>query len=287
MRILTRRVLVSPGRLPLSTTATVSSQARYPVRGTLGQAVPLGPYYDAILRDPTPHSSDKKEPPSSTTETDTQEAGNPKGTGGRKPREDKPSLLSTLTRKHKTPTETSTTAVPSLSPEAQARVVFGSRLAGPAERAERLAEMQSRSSLVAGVLVPPRPDEPDNCCMSGCVNCVWDRYRDEMELWASAHAEAERRLRARDASVSSTAAASPPVGVGYVPPPSSLHSVGIDDDGGGSETNWEDTVGHDDKIAKDFWDDELYKNLPVGIREFMKQEKRLKLKHKREGTSSG
>lgn len=41
------------------------------------------------------------------------------------------------------------------------------------------------------------------------------------------------------------------------------------------------------RVAKDFWDDELYKNVPVGIREFMKQEKKLKEKHLREGTSSG
>ena len=62
----------------------------------------------------------------------------------------------------------------------KARVVFGSRLAGPAQRR---AEINALSRNVAGVLVPPRPEEPDNCCMSGCVNCVWDIYRDEMEEW--------------------------------------------------------------------------------------------------------
>ncbi len=71
------------------------------------------------------------------------------------------------------------------------------RLAGPAERAERLASLRSRSTLVAGVLVPPQPDEPDNCCMSGCVNCVWDRYREEMETWSAVKAEAQKRLRAQ------------------------------------------------------------------------------------------
>lgn len=39
------------------------------------------------------------------------------------------------------------------------------------------------------------------------------------------------------------------------------------------------------KIAKDLWDDEVYQTVPVGIREFMKQEKRLKERHEREGTS--
>lgn len=60
----------------------------------------------------------------------------------------------------------------------------------------------------------------------------------------------------------------------------------MDDDGGGSETNWQADLKMTDrpKIAKDFWDDDLYKNVPVGIREFMKQEKRLKKKHEKEGT---
>ena len=54
--------------------------------------------------------------------------------------------------------------------------------------------------------------------------------------------------------------------------------VSMDDDGGGSETNW--GTGSDAEFA----DDGLFKGIPVGIREFMKQEKRLKEKHAREGT---
>lgn len=68
-------------------------------------------------------------------------------------------------------------------------------------------------------------------------------------------------------------------------------SLSMDDDGGGSETNWhteemvrKTTDGNVNKIAKDLWEDELYKNVPVGIREFMKQEKRLKEKQERAGT---
>jgi hypothetical protein len=183
-------------------------------------------------------------------------------------------------------------------PQARARVVFGSSLSGPAERAERLARLRTESRLVAGVLVPPKPDEPDNCCMSGCVNCVWDRYRDEMEEWAGASAEADRRLQARE------------VGEGVAVTEDSMDGVeggkrielgvheevadrgvaSMDADGGGLAVwNWEagpsDAAGAKD--AKDFWDEELYKNVPVGIREFMKQEKRLKEKHLREGTVGG
>jgi membrane protein involved in colicin uptake len=175
-------------------------------------------------------------------------------------------------------------------------VIFGSRLAGPAERAEQLAKLRQKSTLVAGVLVPPKPEEPDNCCMSGCVNCVWDRYRDEMEDWALADAEAKSKLAAERAAEAGTGAGAsanadmdadsakrPPTTAG-----ADHTAASMDDGGGGLDTNWDvPSAPPSPKIAKDFWDDDLYKNVPVGIREFMKQEKRLKEKHAREGTSGG
>lgn len=167
-------------------------------------------------------------------------------------------------------------------------MIFGSRLAGPAERAEQLAKLRAKSTVIAGVVVPPKPEEPDNCCMSGCVNCVWDRYRDEMEDWALADAEAKRKLAAErtaevEAGAGASAATRPPTTSG-----TDHTAVSMDDDGGGSDTNWDvPPAPPSPKIAKDFWDDDLYKNVPVGIREFMKQEKRLKEKHSREGTSGG
>ena len=175
-------------------------------------------------------------------------------------------------------------------------MIFGSRLAGPAERAEQLAKLRAKSTVIAGVLVPPKPEEPDNCCMSGCVNCVWDRYRDEMEDWALADAEATRKLAAeRQAEAAAGADAGAGAGVDASsakrPPTTSgtdHTAASMDDDGGGSDTNWDiPPAPASPKIAKDFWDDDLYKNVPIGIREFMKQEKRLKEKHSREGTSGG
>ncbi|KAF2687364.1 hypothetical protein K458DRAFT_296744 [Lentithecium fluviatile CBS 122367] len=143
---------------------------------------------------------------------------------------------------------------------AKARIVFGSKLAGPAERKK---EIEGASQMIAGVMVPPRPDEPGNCCMSGCVNCVWDLYRDEMEEWAAKSAEARARIQARredgQGSRSMLAEQGTP----------SHAATSLDDDGGGSETNWGSatTEGH------------LFDDIPVGIREFMKTEKRLKQKH--------
>lgn len=172
-----------------------------------------------------------------------------------------------------------------MSAKDKAKVIFGTRLAGPTERAERLARLRSKSTVKAGVVVPPKPEEPDNCCMSGCVNCVWDLFRDEMEGWALANAEAERRMAAADEKGEAA-----PISPTPLAGPDRDGTLSMDDDGGGSDTNWD--VGGavaqaSGKIVKDFWDDDLYKNVPVGIKEFMKQEKKLKEKHSREGTSGG
>jgi len=138
--------------------------------------------------------------------------------------------------------------------------------------------------------------------MSGCVNCVWDRYRDEMEEWASRTAEAERRLAAAEAGEEIGVTEDSMEGVeagreielGVHDEVADRGAASMDEDGGGSVGNWETgpsvaATGKDGsgRIVKDFWDEELYKNVPVGIREFMKQEKRLKEKHLREGTVGG
>jgi hypothetical protein len=140
---------------------------------------------------------------------------------------------------------------------AKAKIVFGSRLAGPAERRETKAR---EASMIAGVMVPPKPEEPDNCCMSGCVNCVWDVYRDDLEEYVAASKKADaasRRQRAKGMDIS------------------------MEGDGGGSELT--------SPIATPVneFSDELFKGVPVGIREFMKTEKRLKEKHLQQDTRPG
>ncbi|PHH69782.1 hypothetical protein CDD82_7510 [Ophiocordyceps australis] len=151
---------------------------------------------------------------------------------------------------------------PPKSAAEKARIVFGSRLLGPAEQADRLATKRSQSSYVAGVLVPPRPEEPDNCCMSGCVNCVWDRFREDMEEWTAKQSEAQRRLKqGRDAD-------------------------SVDSDGGRTGVGLDMPMA-DTQLTQDMWNDDIFKTLPVGIREFMKQEKRLKEKHEREKGAAG
>ncbi|KAF1842093.1 uncharacterized protein K460DRAFT_409520 [Cucurbitaria berberidis CBS 394.84] len=145
----------------------------------------------------------------------------------------------------------------------KARIVFGSKLAGPAERRKEITEA---SQIIAGVTVPPKPSEPDNCCMSGCVNCVWDFYRDDMEEWAEKSAQARAAMQAQRQKGEGTG--SMVAGSGQ---PSHV-AVSMDDDGGGSETNW--IAGAEQA--------HLFDDIPVGIREFMRTEKKLKQMHKKE-----
>ncbi|KAF2745084.1 hypothetical protein M011DRAFT_469796 [Sporormia fimetaria CBS 119925] len=149
------------------------------------------------------------------------------------------------------------------------RAVFGSR---EEVAAERKAKAEAATKEVAGVLVPPRPTEPDNCCMSGCVNCVWDMYRDEMEEWVAKSAEARAALQAQKGAGTGTGTMSAAQGA-----PSHV-ATSMDDDGGGSETNW---VGDGGAV------EHLFDDIPVGIREFMKTEKKLKQMHKEQNTTGG
>lgn len=145
----------------------------------------------------------------------------------------------------------------------KARIVFGSKLAGPGERRK---EIEAASQSVAGIMVPPKPTEPDNCCMSGCVNCVWDMYRDDMEEWAQKSAQARAAMQAqRQEGLGS----SQMVAGSGVP---SHVATSMDDDGGGSESNWGMEGGKDESS--------LFDDIPVGIREFMKTEKKLKMQQK-------
>ncbi|POR32188.1 Uncharacterized protein TPAR_07625 [Tolypocladium paradoxum] len=259
---LLRSISSNPSRCFTSTRCAAKDEA-WPQRCS------LGPYYERILRNPTPYAlNDKPEEPPSSADPDVLPPGRkpesapaPPGTKkkpGRKPKTD------TSSSSH-TPPESSSTSPPAPSPPPatvaeKARIVFGSRLLGPAEQADRLATKMAQSTYIAGVLVPPRPEEPDNCCMSGCVNCVWDRFRDDMEEWSAKKNDAQTRLKAGGQT--------------------------MDADGGGSEASWGVNIGSA-KITKDMWDEDVFQSVPVGIREFMKQEKRLKEKHQREGSVGG
>ena len=159
---------------------------------------------------------------------------------------------------------------------AKARVVFGSRLAGPEERQR---ELEKQSQWIAGVMVPPKPEEPDNCCMSGCVNCVWERYREELEDWAAASTEARRKqIEQRTRGTATGMMQESAAGGG---PAHTM--ISMDDDGGGSETNWASAPETEMLAGEEEATTDPLKGIPVGIREFMKTEKKLKARHKAKG----
>ncbi|ORY61741.1 oxidoreductase-like protein [Pseudomassariella vexata] len=257
--------------------------------GASEQAMPLGPYYEAIIVAPQPIPAVKpEEPPTSSPESPRSTT---KKTTAAAP-EKNPGAERTV--------DTSAAPVPTPSSEPKtaqekAKIIFGSALAGPAERAERLKAIKDRSTLIAGVLVPPRPEEPDNCCMSGCVNCVWDRYRDEVEEWAFATAKAERTLQKQRAQgpvdvmggVGAVKGQELLKGPGAAMSSAVNEALSMDDDGGGSDTNWDVNEVPDAKISKNLWDEDLYKGVPVGIREFMRTEKKLKNRHAQEDSVGG
>ncbi|KAL6718471.1 hypothetical protein ACLMJK_004562 [Lecanora helva] len=123
-------------------------------------------------------------------------------------------------------------------------VCFSRALEGPSARVRRLGRAEKGLE---------RPKEPDNCCMSGCVNCVWDAYREEVEEWAVERRRREMRMGARAG-------------------PGRGESAG-DGDGDG--------IGELDEPGRgfegvDLSQEGMFEGVPVGIREFMNTEKRLR-----------
>lgn len=205
------------------------------------QAVPLTGYYADILEASTKRDEEKhdiSDEPTEKTQQATQTA----------PESSSPEPSFTTDKEDQT-------EIP--------QIVFGSRIAGPA--GER-ADINAASREVAGVKVPPKPEEPDNCCMSGCVNCVWDLYREDLEEWSAKSAAAREQLQAQGSSGSATDTGSQESKTPSKPRASSKN------DGGESDNAWVSdpaTSGNEE---------DLLGNIPVGMREFMRMEKALKMK---------
>jgi hypothetical protein len=94
------------------------------------------------------------------------------------------------------------------------------------------------------------------------MHCVWDDYRDDIEDWA-------KRLKEAQAKGADEGQTTTPK-VEMHRPEVANASGSMDDDGGGSESLW-DAPSSTASTAS-----ELFADIPVGIREFMATEKRLR-----------
>ena len=98
--------------------------------------------------------------------------------------------------------------------------------------------------------------------MSGCVNCVWDLYREEMEEWAARQRKAHAGFVAGEADKARKMRGRGKRKEGDV---QGEGGVGDSDDGGIGGYEGMDVV-----------QEGLFEGVPVGIREFMNTEKRLR-----------
>ncbi|QLQ81520.1 hypothetical protein HG537_0F02810 [Torulaspora globosa] len=83
------------------------------------------------------------------------------------------------------------------TPEERMSRVFGGRLKGESPRSTSRI-VSGGEKLIAGVNVPAKPVEPDNCCMSGCANCVWEVFNDDIREWKRQRKLAASRIKNTD-----------------------------------------------------------------------------------------
>ncbi|KAK6454858.1 oxidoreductase-like protein [Scheffersomyces xylosifermentans] len=80
-----------------------------------------------------------------------------------------------------------------LTAEQKISRIFGGRIKGENRKSSSRLSV-GEPKVIAGITVPARPREPDNCCMSGCINCVWELFNDDIKDWDSKRKIAAKKL---------------------------------------------------------------------------------------------
>ncbi|OBA23763.1 hypothetical protein METBIDRAFT_20092, partial [Metschnikowia bicuspidata var. bicuspidata NRRL YB-4993] len=142
--------------------------------------------------------------------------------------------------------------------EAKIAKVFGGRIKGEDRKSSSRINV-GKPRVIGGVKVPHRPLEPDNCCMSGCINCVWEMYNDDVKDWNTQRKKAAAALVAKGGVWPEDF--HPPIELlkpENLPPSLALQARGNNPKG----------------------DEEPWDKVPVQIRVFAEMEKKIKAKQK-------
>ncbi|ODV59779.1 Dpc25p ASCRUDRAFT_27091, partial [Ascoidea rubescens DSM 1968] len=131
------------------------------------------------------------------------------------------------------------------------------------------SRFQSSSDIslnIAGVIVPSKPIEPDNCCMSGCVNCVWELFNDDLKNWKRKREKAAIALKKKGGIWP----------INFDPPIHLLNTENIPKElrGSTAQTPAQKLVQRE----QDEIDNDAYSLMPVSLRVFADLQRKLKSK---------
>lgn len=146
-----------------------------------------------------------------------------------------------------------------LTPEQRIEKIFGGRIKGDAPRSSSRIN-RGEAKVIAGITVPDKPKEPDNCCMSGCINCVWELFNEDVKDWNDKRKSAAQHLAEKGGKWPSN----------FYAPIQYLKEENYPEDFDGQPA--------DVKALDKSEDEESWGNVPVTIRVFAEMEKKLKAK---------